>query len=203
MADALSPTVEADNPYAPPGTQSEAQNAVPSLPPDLPLETVRFWRRAFARLLDLGVHMILGLVAGIALGLFAAVVAALKDVPAEDFLARIQPATWVEWLTGLAGSILFMTILEGLHGCTPGKMLLGIVVLQEDGRPCSPRQALLRELAYLIDSLFFGAVAAWAMSESPLHQRRGDAWAKTVVVYRRSAPPRSLRSAGWSPRPAG
>lgn len=194
MEDTLSPLAEAANPYAPPVSQNEVQAPAPSLPPDLPLETVGFWRRASARILDMGVHMILGLVAGIVIGLAAALIAGFKGVAIQEFYAQIQPASWIAFLTGLVGSILFMAITEGWHGCSPGKLLLGIVVLQEDGRPCSPRQALHRDLAYLIDALFFGAIAASNMSSSPLKQRHGDEWAGTVVVYRRSVPPRNLRS---------
>jgi uncharacterized RDD family membrane protein YckC len=194
MEDTLSPSVETANPYAPPVSQNAVQNSAPSLPPDLPLETVRFWRRASARLLDIGVHMVIGLFAGIAIGIVVVLIAKFRGVPFQTLNAQIQPAFWIAFLASLAGGILFMTITEGWHGCSPGKLLLGIVVLQEAGRPCTPRQALHRNLAYLIDALFFGAVAAVNMSESPLNQRLGDKWAGTVVVYRRSAPPRSLRS---------
>jgi hypothetical protein len=91
-------------------------------------------------------------------------------------------------------SLLFQTICQGWHGCSPGKRMLGIVVLQEDGSPCAPFQALKREIAFFVDSLFFGIVAKLRMSESHLQQRIGDSWARTVVVYRRSAPAHSLRS---------
>ena len=41
--------------------------------------------------------------------------------------------------------------------------MLSMVVVQEDGSPCRIGSALIRSLAYLIDSLFFGAIAYFAM----------------------------------------
>ena len=39
-----------------------------------------------------------------------------------------------------------------------------------------------RNLAYYVDSLFFGLVAYQKMSESPKRQRIGDHWGRTMVV---------------------
>lgn len=45
-----------------------------------------------------------------------------------------------------------------------------------------PVAGLVRNLAFLIDSLFFGLVGASAMGKSPTNQRYGDQWARTLVV---------------------
>jgi len=97
---------------------------------------------------------------------------------------------------GLAGAILFHATCEGLHGSTPGKLILGQVVLSEDGMPCSFKAALGRSCAYLIDALFLGAVAYLAMSGTPLQQRHGDKWFHTAVCKRSEVDPTRLRSGG-------
>lgn len=83
---------------------------------------------------------------------------------------------------------------EGLHGSTLGKRICGITVVTEDLRPAGLVAALKRSVAYYLDSLFFGWIAARKMSESPRRQRHGDVWAGTMVVRIRSLDPASRRS---------
>jgi hypothetical protein len=44
------------------------------------------------------------------------------------------------------------------------------------------KAALIRDLAYHIDALFFGLIGYTSMQAGPLNQRYGDVWGKTVVV---------------------
>jgi len=183
---------ESPNPYAPPTALDLEPGAVQE--PALPLEPVGFWRRAGARILDLGLHIVLGTVAGVVVGITTVVLATIRGVPFPTLWAQVQPATWMGFLSGMVGSVIYQVIFEGWHGSSLGKLILGLVVLGEDGAPCMPLQAWKRELAYFIDALFFGLIAAGQMSKSPLKQRLGDDWADTVVVTRRSMPRRSRRS---------
>jgi hypothetical protein len=96
----------------------------------------------------------------------------------------------------LLGAILLEIICESVHGSTPGKLVLGMVVLQEDGTPCRTQSAVIRSFAYLIDALFFGLIAYSAMQQSPQEQRLGDKWAETVACKRSDAPPASLGGPG-------
>jgi uncharacterized RDD family membrane protein YckC len=96
----------------------------------------------------------------------------------------------------LLGSVAYHTICEGVHGSTIGKRLLGIVVVQEDGNPCRLKPALIRSLAYYIDSLFFGVIGYMAMNKTPQEQRHGDDWAHTVVCRRSDVAQHTLRSGG-------
>jgi len=57
-------------------------------------------------------------------------------------------------------------------------------------------RAIQRSLAYYWDALFFGLVGYNSMQQSPLNQRYGDVWAKTVVV-RAATVPRSAVRPGW------
>jgi hypothetical protein len=56
--------------------------------------------------------------------------------------------------------------------------------------------AFVRNLAYHIDALFFGAVGYNSMEKSSLRQRYGDVWADTIVVNADELPEGSKRP--WS-----
>lgn len=172
-----------------------AANAVPSTPLPLPgVETVGFGRRAAARIIDLVLHLGVGLFSGIFAALLVGIYAAVSGAAPDAMLAKMQATGAAAFLLSLFGSILYEAICEGLHGSTAGKYLLGMVVLREDGRPCTYVQAIGRAFAFFIDSLFFGLVAYASMKDSPRDQRFGDKWCGTIVVRRASAPAGSLRS---------
>jgi len=52
---------------------------------------------------------------------------------------------------------------------------------------------MIRSLAYYIDALLFAMPAYSSMSNSPLNQRYGDRWGKTVVVKIKEITPESRR----------
>jgi len=111
-------------------------------------------------------------------------------------ILRLRQVSLLTFILSLLGSILFHTLCEGIHGSTPGKLLFSMMVVKETGSPCGLKAALIRSLAYLIDSLFFGLVANAAMQDSEMHQRLGDKWAGTVVCRRLDVPPTSLQGSG-------
>jgi uncharacterized RDD family membrane protein YckC len=171
---------------------------VPIEPPPLPvggppLEYVGFRRRAAARLLDLLFHYAIGIVAGVTIAILAYFVQGLTGRPAQPILDVLGKGP-LGFLTALLGGILFDAIMEGFHGSTLGKRLVGITVLDESARPCNFKAATIRSFAFLFDGLLFGVVAQASMRDSPTQQRYGDRWAHTVVVFRRSVPEGSLRS---------
>lgn len=88
------------------------------------------------------------------------------------------------------------TVGEGVHGSTLGKLLLGFVVVQEDGAPCRSGSAFIRSIAYFVDGLFFGLVGYFAMQKTPQEQRHGDEWAHTIVCRRAQVAPQNLRGFG-------
>jgi len=79
------------------------------------------------------------------------------------------------------GFIAYHFFCEGIHGATLGKLCCGIRVVTEDGSPSTLKGALIRTLAYFLDSFFFGLVGYSSMQKSPLNQRYGDVWGKTAV----------------------
>jgi len=70
---------------------------------------------------------------------------------------------------------------EGCFGQTLGKRLLGIMVIDENGKSISFAQAFLRFLAGVIDysCLYIGVILA---ADHPKNKRLGDHIAKTLVV---------------------
>lgn len=82
-------------------------------------------------------------------------------------------------LAAVSMMLLYFPVLEGRFGQTPGKRLLGLRVLKENGLPIGYREAFLRRLSFYfdifpIDALFIPFTAK--------HQRGFDIIARTVVV---------------------
>lgn len=77
------------------------------------------------------------------------------------------------------------TLWEGAwSGQSPGKLLLGLRVIREDGAPIGWREAWLRNLVRAADALpLFYVVGALAAAWDPRFRRVGDIVAGTVVVY--------------------
>jgi uncharacterized RDD family membrane protein YckC len=157
---------------------------------------VGFWPRVAARLIDLVVHSIIGICAGVLFGILVALAAGLQHSSRAALLLRQRSNGITSFAMALLGSIVLEAICEGFHGSTPGKRLLGFTVVQEDGSPCRPGSAFIRSFAYLIDSLFFGLIGYFNMQKTPQQQRHGDEWAHTVVCRRSAVAPENLRGAG-------
>lgn len=156
---------------------------------------VSFWPRVGARVIDFIIHNIIAVCAGLVFGTLVGIAAGLRHQPAALILRR-QGNGFLVFILALLGSILLEAICEGFHGSTPGKMILGFSVLQEDGTPCRFRSALIRSFAYVIDALFFGLIGYTCMQKSPKEQRHGDEWARTVVAKRSQLPPAQIMGLG-------
>jgi uncharacterized RDD family membrane protein YckC len=77
-----------------------------------------------------------------------------------------------------------------------GKRLLSLQVVQDDGFRCRPRSAIIRELAFFVDSFFFGVIGYTAMQGNDQHKRHGDWWANTIVRKIAKGAHESRREAG-------
>jgi uncharacterized RDD family membrane protein YckC len=83
----------------------------------------------------------------------------------------------------LAATLVYGFLLEGLYGYTPGKYLLGLVVIKSDGSNCSIGASILRNLLWLVDALpTFNLIAILSILITDNNQRVGDLVADTVVV---------------------
>ncbi|MFC5280017.1 RDD family protein [Halorubrum rubrum] len=71
---------------------------------------------------------------------------------------------------------------EGTFGRTPGKRLLGLVVLEADGSPCGPRSALVRNPLRVVDGAVFYLVGLAVVVLTDEDRRVGDHVAGTRVV---------------------
>jgi uncharacterized RDD family membrane protein YckC len=172
-------------------------SAVPSTPyQQSGLVTVGFGKRALARIIDIVIHLGVALTAGVLMAIIVVIAASISGSSPDPLLEKMQKASAASQILSLLGMVMYSLICEGLHGSSAGKYLLGLVVLREDGRPCTYTQAVARSFAFIIDSFFFGLVGYQSMKNSPTDQRYGDKWAGTVVVTRASAPAGSLRGPG-------
>jgi len=97
---------------------------------------------------------------------------------------------------GFVLSVLYFAIFEWLYGATPGKLILGMRVIQQNGAPCRLGAALIRGALRFIDGLFFG-VPAYIVMKAPLYQRIGDRSAKTIVVGTKDAVIQRPREWWW------
>lgn len=84
---------------------------------------------------------------------------------------------------------LYMALFEGLRqGRSPGKQLLGLRVVHDDGTPIGWPAALLRNLLRAVDALPFGyALGLISCLLDPGFKRLGDLAAGTLVVYQEAA----------------
>jgi uncharacterized RDD family membrane protein YckC len=140
-----------------------------------------FARRAVAFLLDTLVVYLVGLAAAFATGFVVSFVFILITGRAPEIDdARLNIVSFV---FGLLLTTLYYFLFEVVHGASPGKAMLGMRVVMDDGRRCTPRAAITRGLMRYLDSLFFGFPAIMVM-KAPLYQRYGDRQAHTLVLRR-------------------
>ena len=105
------------------------------------------------------------------------------QVKSGDTLYVVQGGSvWIFW--GVLAFVLIdiAVILEGLTGVTPGKALLGVRVVDEQGGRPGMGRAFLRLILWVVDGFFCYLVAFVTALTSKRHQRVGDMAAKTFVV---------------------
>lgn len=86
----------------------------------------------------------------------------------------------------------YMVLFEVLNqGRSPGKQLLGLRVVHDDGTPIGWAASLTRNLLRFVDLLPFGySLGILSCLNHPAFKRLGDIAAGTLVVYRDTAPAR-------------
>jgi uncharacterized RDD family membrane protein YckC len=117
-----------------------------------------------------------------------------------DFMLRAVVLLMAAWILGMFGGfgwgliMILAFLLEWLapaafevwaDGSTPGKKLLGLAVLHDDGTPVDWPAALVRNLLRAVDFLPVGyGFGLTAMLLNREFKRLGDIAAGTIVVYR-------------------
>lgn len=155
-------------------------------------EGVTYWPRALARVIDFVVHYIAGVLAGFLFGSILTIAAG--GHPPTEVLQRLFQPHYARFIVAILGLVAYNVICTSVSGITLGKLLLRMQVLQDDGSPCRPKSAIIRELGFFVDGMFFGLVGYFAMREDPEQQRLGDEWADTIVCQRAQVPSTSKRS---------
>jgi uncharacterized RDD family membrane protein YckC len=163
--------------------------------PSLPT-TAGFGIRAAARLIDMAVHWLIFIVSGSSFGVVLAIALRGNQVAVHNAVTQVRHTSLIAFVLGVVGGAMYFTVCETWHGSTVGKLVCGLVVLDENAQPCGFWSALGRSFAFFIDSLFFGIVGYMAMKDSPLHQRLGDQWCHTIVAKRSATPAATLRGMG-------
>lgn len=101
-------------------------------------------------------------------------------IPLGGFGMGLLLLTWffLEWLFPAACEVYF-------GGATPGKKLMGLQVVHDDGTPVAWPAALIRNLLRAVDFLpFFYGVGLASVMVNRDFKRLGDLVAGTLVVYR-------------------
>ena len=145
-----------------------------------------FFSRMMAFLLDIFLLLFLELMIGVVIFLV------LHFFRYKQILDFVKSVLGVEdqfaQFIGLISPILFLVVLIyfvffwTLVGYTPGKALLGLQIVRQDGRPLSVGRALLRYLGYWVSAipLFLGFI--WVLIDRQ-HEGWHDKLANTHVIY--------------------
>lgn len=157
------------------------------------MEAGSFGIRLGARILDNVALTLVAMVCGFVSAIFCAFLA-LAGIIGEGWEQRIGHTSAATIAVSYVSHLAYSTLSEGLGGTSLGKLICGLRVVRVDGQPPTLLKALGRNLAFYIDSLFFGAIGWSSMSGSPLRQRYGDKWTDTAVIYARSLGPTSKRN---------
>lgn len=150
---------------------------------------IRFLARIIDTFLGLGIGVFAGLVGGAIL-----LILTRTGVIEPGWQKHLGGLDVKLFGFGLLGNVLYHFFCEGIHGATLGKLCCGIRVVRMDGGPSTFTGALIRTMAYYFDGLFFGLVGYSSMKKSPLNQRYGDVWGKTLVLKTNDIAPESRTS---------
>ena len=135
---------------------------------DLPLRPAGLLPRVLAFAFDLGAR-------GLLMGILLVPLALLGNIGIGLGSLLLFLVSW--W---------YMVLFEVLNqGCSPGKQVMGLRVVQDDGTPVGWSASLIRNLLRFVDMLPFGYfLGAISCLQHPNFKRLGDLAAGTLVVYR-------------------
>lgn len=120
-----------------------------------------FWIRFLAAILD-------GLIIGIPVGIIGWGLAFATGVTSMTYVAQLA-------------SVVLVVYLDGIKGGTPGKLILGMRIVNEQGNYIGIPMAILRYIGKIVSAIILGIgylMIAWDSKKQGLH----DKIAKTFVV---------------------
>jgi uncharacterized RDD family membrane protein YckC len=135
---------------------------------DLVLRPAGVISRSLAFAIDL-------MIRGVVLGTLFFLLGTLGDFGTGLFMLALFLGTWG-----------YMVLFEVLNqGRTPGKQIMGLRVVHDDGTPVGWAASVLRNLLRFVDMLPFGyCVGGFACLQQSHFKRLGDLAAGTLVIYR-------------------
>jgi uncharacterized RDD family membrane protein YckC/RNA polymerase subunit RPABC4/transcription elongation factor Spt4 len=168
-----------------------------SQPLPIQVEGKKFGIRAGAYVIDSIVIFILGTAVSSIVGLLIGVILLIAvAMTGKEFTFDDQANQWLNIIVSIVLFTIYFTTFEWLYGATPGKLILRMRVVKEDGAPCDLKAAFVRALLRYIDGLLFG-IPAYMSMDKPLYQRIGDKSAKTIVAGSRDAIIQKPRAWWW------
>jgi uncharacterized RDD family membrane protein YckC len=147
-----------------------------------------FGRRALAKVIDAAILNIVEFAAVMVAMIVFTIVGTVMGIPYDTLTRRFQTTTFFSFVVATVAMILYFTLFEWLSGTTPGKRLLGLVVVTEEVERCALGAAVKRNLVLLPETLAWGIPAFLSIRDSARGQRHGDRWAGTIVPRRESVP---------------
>lgn len=144
------------------------------------LQHAGFGRRLLAFAVDLLIIMTGCTVLAIAAIIFSNQITPRNPTPPEIILGAVLITAIISCLLGIMALIVaYFPILEGRFGSTPGKRLLGLYVLAENGLPIGYKEAFLRRLSFYFNILPIDALFIFFTAK---RQRAFDIVARTIVI---------------------
>lgn len=153
------------------------------------VEAAGFWIRAAARIIDWFVMFAITTASSTFVAVTGAILVRVLHGPHEAYMELVRHPSWVRRVASVCATIAYHSVCEGTGGATIGKRLLGLQVVADDFGKATLMQGIRRTFGFFVDALFFGAVGASNMNDSPMKQRIGDKWGRTFVVHRETLPP--------------
>ncbi|MBN2688754.1 MAG: RDD family protein [Deltaproteobacteria bacterium] len=136
-----------------------------------------FWRRSVAFMIDKCILFVISILL-MASGSFITGASIPLD---PDEIAAAGPIFMAYYGTMIVLNIVYFTYFHGATGQTPGKMALGLKVIQQTGAPMTFGVAFLRSIGYIISGLILDLGFAWIAFDG---RKRGwhDMIASTYVI---------------------
>jgi len=144
-----------------------------------------FWRRLFAFFIDqiilYFVSLILFLIGLLAQGLRGEKMGCMLASP-EGLMQGMGSVALIYMAACILASMAYYTWFHGTGGRTPGKMLLGLRVIQASGDPITPGLAFLRWVGYFFSTIPFFLGFLWIAFDC---RKQGwhDRIAATLVIF--------------------
>jgi uncharacterized RDD family membrane protein YckC len=157
-------------------------------PASTPTPGIQSWRTQYLGYAAIWNRMGAYLIDTIFIMFVAVLTMRVLEAAAPQFLAWLSSRSAFPGRNSI-GPIVAFVYFFGLEltGATPGKRLLRLRVIRQDGEQMTVWASLIRNILRPVDLLFFGVVGIISMSTTEQRQRLGDRAAHTIVVQ---LPPR-------------